>query len=296
MWIAVTQRFKKFHENLRLTDGQVEEGTSHHEGVRKSLNTHYYGYSSETDNSFLTGSWGKWTRMRPPRDIDIYFILPIEVYNRFEQHSGNRQSQLLQEVRAVLQQTYPGTKIKGDGPVVLVAFNRMSVEVVPAFLLTSGQYWICDTKSGGRYMVADPQAEIEQVSSTQGACNNNLRPLVMMLKAWQSHCNVPLKSFYLELLANEFLLAYAHRLQGYFYYDWFHRDFFSFLIAKCNGYVVVPGTYDTIALGDAWLSKAHNAHSNALSACSYEYNDMVIHAGEEWQKIFGTMILVDPRD
>ena len=172
----------------------------------------------------------------------------------------------------------------------------MSVEVVPAFLLTTGQYWICDTKEDGRYMNADPKAEIENVSTTNSACGNNLRPLVMMLKAWQTNCNVPLKSFYLELLACEFLHAYQYRYQGYFYYDWFFRDFFEFLKTKVNGYVTVPGTFELVFLGDVWKSKTEKAHTNSVNACSYEYSDMVVHAGEEWQKIFGGMILVDPRD
>jgi len=41
-------------------------------------------------------------RSRPPRDVDALFLLPDDVYFRFQQRSGNRQSQLLQEVKDAL--------------------------------------------------------------------------------------------------------------------------------------------------------------------------------------------------
>ena len=33
----------------------------------------------------LSGSWGKLTRVRPVRDIDVLFVLPYSVYQRFQQ-------------------------------------------------------------------------------------------------------------------------------------------------------------------------------------------------------------------
>ena len=239
-WKGVRQRFRRFHSNLHLTHGQLVEGISHYQGVCNALNAYYYSSNSVSANSFLTGSWGKNTKARPPRDIDVYFVLPVGVYERFQVRVWNRQSQLLQEVRNVLLTTYPSTKIKGDGPVVVVGFNRMSVEVIPAFLLDNGRYWICDTKNGGRYMTADPKAEIQHVWSWQALCNNNVCPLVMMAKAWQRHCHVPLKSFILELLVIDFLSCYQYRLQDYFYYDWFFRDFYAHLLRRVNGSVSVP--------------------------------------------------------
>ncbi len=96
-------------------------------GVRKCLNKHYYNSDSETANSFLIGSWAKNTRVRPPRDVDIYFVLPYAVYERFNTYTGNKQSALLQEVKGVLQATYSSTDMSGDGQVVLVRFNTINV-------------------------------------------------------------------------------------------------------------------------------------------------------------------------
>jgi hypothetical protein len=93
--------------------------------------------------------------MRPPRDVDLYFVLPFAVYTRFQAHVWNRQSALLQEVKAALKGTYPDTDISGDGQVV-VRFGTYSVEVVPAILLTNNRYWICNTNDGGSYKETDP--------------------------------------------------------------------------------------------------------------------------------------------
>ena len=246
MWAGVTSRFRTFHQNLRLTDSQLDEGRAHHSGVRRSLNGHYYGTSSLTANSFLIGSWGKHTKTRPPRDIDLYFILPNDVYQRFEAVQGNKQSALLQEVRRVLQVTYPNTELRGDGQVVVVGFNRMSVEVVPAFLLSSGHYWICDTHEGGRFKIADPKSEREYIGILDREYNGNLRALIMMMKAWQNHCNVRLKSFCIELVSADFLRQCSWGKRDYFWYDWIMRDFFAYLYSQSNQYVIVPGTFETI--------------------------------------------------
>ena len=116
MWAGVTERFRTFHHNLYLTDDQISEGTDHHVGYAKPLTAITMAFS-DLANSYLIGSWGKDTKTRPPRDIDLYFVLPYAVYQRFELVTVNKQSALLQEVRRVLQGTYPNTNLRGDGQV-----------------------------------------------------------------------------------------------------------------------------------------------------------------------------------
>ena len=149
---------------------------------------------------------------------------------------------------------------------------------------------ICDTHDGGRHKAADPKAECDHVVLVNSRCNNNLRPLIMMLKAWQSQCNVPIKSFGIELVAANFLQQSPWRHEDYFYYDWIIRDFFAYLYRNANHSVLVPGTLEPLQLGDMWLSRTETAFNRAVKACDYERNDYVHLAGEEWQKIFGTQI------
>jgi hypothetical protein len=289
--MTVSARFDQFLAALRLTVDQQTDGTTKHTGVRQCLDYHYYG-SYYAGNGFLVGSWGKSTEIRPPRDIDIMFALPASVYNRYQTQPGNKQSQLLQEVKGVLEASYPSTKMRGDGQVVIVPFATYGVEVVPAFELQSGQYYICDTNSGGRYKTTDPKAEISQVKNSNNATNGNTRDLIRMLKRWQECCNVPLRSFLIELSAMEFLTTWQYKGRGSVYYDWMVRDFFAFLKNKSqwSGFIV-PGTAEIIYLEDTgWQSKAESAYSRAVKACDYEAGNMPYSAGGEWQKIFGTDI------
>ncbi len=81
-WAYVTRRFTRLASNLALTTDQLADGLTKHSGVRATLNRAYHGHSSETANSYLIGSWGKDTRVRPSRDIDLVFLLPASVYER----------------------------------------------------------------------------------------------------------------------------------------------------------------------------------------------------------------------
>ncbi len=290
MWIAVRQRFAQFHDNISLTLLQRIDGFKKHAGVVNCLNRYYYDLASETENSFYIGSWGKDTAIRPPRDVDLYFLLPPSVYYRFERHLWNKQSALLQEVKSVLIKTYPDTQMSGDGQIVLVRFGSYSVEVVPAFSLQNGGYWICNTNNGGTYKRTNPWEEFAYIEAVDKANNRNLRPLIRMLKAWQMNCSVPLKSFQLELLAADFLQQSPWRQNDFFYFDWICRDFFAYLYFRANTFVTVPDTLERIFLGEEWQSRCESAYRRAFRACENEKINCVEAAGEEWQKIFGLLI------
>jgi hypothetical protein len=101
-WVAVRQRFAQLNQNTSLTLLQKVDGRTKLSGVLNCLNQGYYDLPSGEANSLLIGSWGKDLATRPPRDVDVYFVLPPDVYYRFQNRLGNVQSALLQEVRGVL--------------------------------------------------------------------------------------------------------------------------------------------------------------------------------------------------
>jgi hypothetical protein len=293
-WAHVIDRFKGFQANLALTDRQRQDGITKFKGLVSCLNLAYRGHNSQTENAFLIGSWAKDTCIRPPRDVDLYYVLPNEVYARYERYApgANKQSALLQEVKAKLLASYTTSVIRGDGPIVLADFHGSTVELAPAFLWNPVErsYIVCDTKSGGKYLKTMPFDEIDAVNFADERCNKNARPLIRMLKCWQANCNVDIKSFYLELLAIEFLGQWAYNGGGTYYYDWMCRDFFQWMISKVNGLLLAPGTYDILWLGDAWKTRAESACARAVKACDFERDNHMLAAGDEWQKIFGTDI------
>lgn len=287
--MSVVSRFSTFLENISLTEDQKAAGSSRRESVVKALNANYYGTSHPTDNSRYVGSWAKRTRMRPPRDVDVLFELPRSVYERYEARQGNRQSQLLQEVKSVLEKPFPNTDIKGDGPVVVAPFATYNVEIVPAFRLTSGQFWVCMTSGGGRYKAADYQAESDNILHSNSSSNGQTRDLVKMMKRLQAYCSVPLRSFWLELLSVSFLEQWEHRGKSKLYHDYMVRDFLDYALGRRSTYLYAPGTNEAMNIGDTWASKATTARDRAVKACNLEPTDAAA-AGEEWQKIFGADI------
>lgn len=291
MWIGVTARFRRFHADLQLTTDQIEDGLTKQLGIRQCLQRAYWGPTTDNPPGFLVGSWGKATAIRPPNDVDLFMPLPIEVYNRFNANTGNVQSALLQEVKGHLSDTYSQTRMRGDGQVVVVAFNTLMVEIVPVFDYDGAGSWLMpDANGGGTWKKSNPQAEVYALDYGESVANRNVRKLIQMMKVWREHCSVPLKSFQLEVLVTEFLTNYAHRDQDFFYYDWFVRDFLRYLIAQKNAYVWAPNSGDLSWLGEEWVSKAEMAYGRAVKACDCEHDDFVILAGGEWQKIFGPRI------
>lgn len=288
-WYYLVPRFVRFLDSLALTYAQIADGWVKQAGVRSALNRAYWGYSSDTDHGFVSGSWGKTLQVRPPRDVDLLFVLPWAEYERFEQRVGNRQSQLLQEVRNTLQATYPNTELRGDGQVVVVNFSTMPVEVIPAFELNDGRYLICDTRDGGRYIFTAPHAEISELDASDARNAGATRRLIRMAKQWQRHCNVPIKSFQLERLAVEFLDQWTYS-RDLFWVDWMLKDFFAYIVARSGGAIVMPGTGAVVPLGDTWRHKAAVAQANAARAFHYEHDNENVLARITWQDVFGTMI------
>jgi Second Messenger Oligonucleotide or Dinucleotide Synthetase domain len=291
-WQYVRRRFAKFLGNLEPTADQHADGTTKHGGVRAALNRAYYGHSSETANSLLIGSWGKNTRVRPSRDVDLIFLLPASMHGQYEQRSGNRQSALLQEVRNVLARTYTQTTIRGDGQVVVIPFNSIPVEVALGFRCADANIIVCDTNSGGTYKISSAEAEANELAVSDARWSGNTRALIRMLKSWQRENNVQLKSFQIERIAIFFLNQWQYSHHDLFWYDWMIRDFFGFLVQQPNKWFVMPGNNEVIYLGDEWLFQAQRAQKHALAACENEHDNYEATAGLDWQKIFGTTVPV----
>jgi hypothetical protein len=313
---TVSQRFTKFLLNIQLTQKQLEDAITKHNGVRKTLHEAYYSsayqptvqmsayksaliesYSKSTiqldegyvyRSSLLVGSYGKNIAIAPPSDIDILFQLPGEKFDKYDNNTWNGQSQLLQNVKAILQKTYSRTDIRADGQIISVPFASYNVEVLPAFKLTNGQYYFPDTHNGGSWKTTDPKAEQKNISTSNKRSQGNTVKLIKMVKAWKYYCNVPIKSLVIELRAVNFLNSWEHYDKSATYYDWMIRDFFSELLKYVNGHCKIPGIDEKVLYGDKWESKAKSALDRSIKACDYETEDSTVSATSEWKKIFGS--------
>lgn len=244
MWNFVIPHFEHFLKELELSADDRENADGKAERIARSLFTKYYPNRLIFDPScyMKVGSYGKDTACAADTDLDVLFILPNEVYWRIEGLSGNKQSQLLQEVKNGLFWTFPRTPLRADGPIIAAPFSSYHVEVVPAFRCTDGTFLTADTANGGSWRNSNPAEEYRLLKTIDRPTLGKATHLTKMLKAWKYECNVDIKSISLEVLAVVFVDQWAHRHQSLFYYDWMVRDFFAF-IALCEWLDAHTGNY-----------------------------------------------------
>lgn len=291
---GIGAQFDRFLANIELTPTQKEAASTRHTAIRAWLQIEFPG-----SKTFIVGSYAKNTSIRPPSDLDIFLCLPDSVFNKYNSSAymyRNAQSELLQEVKTKIQKHYPNTKMKADGQVVVVPFaSSFSVEIAPAFTKLFGGYQICDTNNGGRWKDVDPVGEKNAMTASNSVTSGNTVRLVKMIKCWKQACNVPLKSFWIEILAQNFLSSYQHKEKSSVYFDWMIRDFFNYLggLGKGNFYGVTiyhPTTYEALSIGDDWVSKAEMGLLRAKKAI--DFGDQYPYSAlDEWKKIFGDWYL-----
>src|SRR6266851_2339420 len=146
--MGLAEWFAGFCSNIQVKN--VDTISSRYKAITRRLNTDCRDTTSDTANSFYVGSYGRNTAINGFSDLDMIFHMPYELYTRYNNHSGNGQSALLQAVRESIQKTYASTNIGADGQVVEVPFTDGIVfQVVPAFLNSDYSYTFPDANNGG---------------------------------------------------------------------------------------------------------------------------------------------------
>lgn len=303
-WPYVAPRFTQFLQNLEPTPNQFEDAQTKAEGIVRALNRNFWpnGILQGYVTAIPAGSWAKGTRIRLASDIDLIYLLPLTMQDRYALRAAgtNRQSAILQEVKNALLSSYPTTPISSDGPAVVMDFSSYKVEVIPVFINRFGpsavgdasfQVFVCNTNNGGSYQSCAPTAEAAKIAYYNATSKGDLIALVRMIKAWKRQCNVPIKSYLLEQLGIEFIAQWENAGNGPYFYDWMMRDFFAYMFGRQNGSGYLPVSNTPFLYDNAWASRVETAAKTAMRACNYERNALYSAvAGEEWQKIFGNLI------
>src|SRR5690606_23686234 len=159
---------------------------------------------------------------------------------------GNGQSALLQAVKESLKTTYPTTHLKGDGQVVIVAFDDgVKFEILPAFINEDNvSYTYPDTHNGGSWKTTAPVRERNASRTANTTWNYNLKRLCRMARVWKDEWSVPIGGLLIDTLAYDFMQTWPDRDKSYTYYDWMVRDFFLYLKNQdsTQQYWLTPGS------------------------------------------------------
>lgn len=209
--LTLDEAFRKFKSRLELNDKEQNNASARQQEVRDYLNTKF-----SIANSFLTGSYARYTKTKPLKDIDIFFVLKDS-----ERHyRGKAPSAVINAFYDALLEKYGEKAVRKQGRSVNVDFGVhvdaedntdyriLSVDVVPAF--PEGEdYEIPDTDSG-QWIKTNPKIHAEKATAAHQAFSNEWKGLVRMVKYWNNNprhgADKPIKpSFLIEVMALECL-------------------------------------------------------------------------------------------
>ena len=278
--MSIQDHFDQFYENIKPTNNQLGDAQTKYTEVCETLYKHYYPNSHISylgRVNFPIGSYGKGTHIRPVRDVDVLFIMPFPVFEKYWK-KPNGQSRLLQEVRGVLTKKYPKTPIKVDRKVVVLEFStpKHNVELLPACDSQDKRFYTPDTTGNGTWFPPyDPYTEMQEIKNSDNRTGKTIM-LIRMIKKWPENCNVDLSSYDIEQEVLEFLKGKTKAQCNS--HSILVRDFLKDLL------LYAPFRYhDRKNL----LKPIETACKRAINACEFEEQGNVDLAVQEWQKIFG---------
>jgi len=286
--MGIGEDFKSFCE--KLTVNNRSDISDRYQAITKRLNLDFWDSTSDTDHSRYVGSYGRGTAIRGFSDLDMLMQLKYEDYLRYNGHSGNGQSALLQDVRNSIKKTYPKTDVGGDGQVVVVEFSDgMKFEVVPCFINKDDSFTYPDSNDGGKWRITNPLPEIQAVADMDKKCNGNLKELCRMARSWKNEWNVPMGGLLIDTLAHNFLKDWKYKDNSYIYYDWMSRDFFDYLAGQNpeQSYWLAIGSNQQIPRKGSFEYKAKQCYNLAAEAIK-DYERYPYTARKSWRKIYGT--------
>lgn len=277
--------FEEFINNLRVKNrGDI---SNKYKNITKVLNKAYWDSESETNHCLQAGSFGRGTAINGISDLDMIFVLPWDVYERFNSRSGNGQSDLLQEVKGIIKDTYSQTTVRGDGQVVVIQFSTFKFEVVPGFEHQDGSFTYPDSSSGGMWRKTDPRSERDAINRVNDETCNNLKNLCKMVRCWKNHVGVNMNGLLVDTFCYNFLNRnYGYKTSGFANYDYIARDFFDYLAKRDENQDSwrAPGSGQLVSKYEGFVGKARRAYDDCCEAIE---NEGQAKAVDKWKRVFG---------
>ena len=173
--------------------------------IAKKLNKSYYDLDSENElHMYIVGSVGRKTAISGNSDLDILFDLPTSIYSKYNAYSDHGQSALIQDVKNVLKEKYPNTDIRGDGQVVVIAFNKYTVELVPGFKQADDRFKYPDTHDGGSWKYTDPLSEQSACAECENESDGKYYDFCHIIRSWKNHIGVKMGGLLIDTLVFDF--------------------------------------------------------------------------------------------
>lgn len=224
--LTIEEAFRKFKSRLELNEREQNNASQRQTEVREYLESKF-GIA----RSFLTGSYARYTKTKPLKDIDIFFVL-----NESEKHYRSKApSVVLDDFHAALADKYGMNSVRKQNRSINVDFGVVvdaddntdyrvvSVDAVPAFE-TTNKYEIPDSGLS-KWIKTNPEIHKTKATEAHQAYSSEWKGLVRMVKYWNNnpkHGEKPVKpSFLIEVMALECLHggwggSFDREIQGFF--------------------------------------------------------------------------------
>lgn len=272
--------------NLKV--GNADTVRDRRDEITRALNREFRETDSMTHDRLMVGSWGRKTSINGFSDLDMIYILPKSLSERFHAADGPRKA--LSRTRDAIKERYPRTNVRMDRLVVVVQFSDYVFEVQPCFELGDGAFEYPDTKSG-TWKRTDPRSEISAMTALNKDSHGNARKLCRLARAWNRKQDVGMGGLLLDTMVWRFLQEDPTYMKSSIQPENMMRDFFLFLSDRprqeswnalgSNQRVKVKKNFQTKA------GKAANLCVEAIEASS------TAAALEKWRKVFGRFV---PKD
>jgi len=200
--ISVKEAFSTYKSRLEITTTEQADASKRQRDVRAVVQE-----SFDVDHDFLTGSYGRHTKTKPLKDVDIFIVMGDEEKHRRSKHPRA----ILDDLEACLIYAYGKEQVERDRRCITVWFEKrnqtqdedgkvLSLDVVPAF--ESGNDYEIPDEDLGRWIKTNPAAHADKATAKNMELGGNWVPLVKMLKGWNRHAGKPIRpSFLIEVMA-----------------------------------------------------------------------------------------------
>ena len=271
--MSLAEHFKDFcEEELPIEESEFDKWCGRLKKITKKLNKKYYPEDDfediESENCYIVGSVGRGTAIAKTSDFDCIFKLPQEVYDKFNNYSGNGQSKLLQEVKDEIALSYPSTKIKGDGQVVSITFTSSpagTIELVPAFEQENGDFKYPNTHDGGSWKITKPIPEISECSRLSDETDGHFINFCRLLRKWKNKDGFVFKGLLIDTMVANYLEDEDINSINYSDYEKLIPNLFKFLSEqdKERSYWLALGSNQQIENSDngKFINKAKKTYN-----------------------------------
>jgi hypothetical protein len=224
-------------------------------------------------NDFLVaGSVGKRTAVAPITEVDMLYLLPAKL-------SAQKAQDALKIAWAVLTARFDRVTLGDSG--VHVPRGSISIRVLPC-RAHAGAYLI---PAAGGWSITNPIAEAATLRLSDSLYGGRPRLLMTALKAWRRHAEVPISSFALELLAQEFFASAPRPSE----LGQALVDFWAWARKRTPCALKPPGGQTAIDVGTEWHGKAKAAYWRATLTEHHVQKGKIAEAAAEWRETLGPL-------